>query len=228
MKPFWDSISLPWQVCLEEAWLAYRAGCTPIGAVITAPHGEIISRGRNRVNEPSVRDGFIHSNKLAHAELNALIVLSQRQVDLRTCTLYTVLEPCPLCLGALYMAGVRRFYFAARDPWAGSSNLLGATPYLSRKPVQAFGPYNPDLEQIIIAIQVISFLEGVIEGTVQVIETWRGVFPQFIAFGEQVFAVQLLPDFKAKNLPVSDLVNHLFSLLPQPKSSPSGYEKPDV
>jgi tRNA(adenine34) deaminase len=225
MNTFWDSIPLPWQVCLEEAWLAYGAGCTPIGAVITAPNGEIISRGRNRINDPFVHDGLIRNTRLAHAELNALIVLPEGVYDLHTYTLYTILEPCPLCLGALYMSGVRKFYFAARDPWAGSVNLLGATPYLSRKPVCAVGPSNPDLEQIIIAIQVISGLLGVPDNMTRVLETWRGVFPQIVAFGEQVFAAQLLPQFRAKDLPVSDLINHLFSLLLEFKYPVSGYEK---
>jgi tRNA(adenine34) deaminase len=227
MNSFWDSIPFPWQVCLEEAWLAYDAGCIPIGAVITTPDGEIISRGRNRMKDPCVQDGFFHSTRLAHAELNALIVLPEGVYDLHTCTLYTILEPCPLCLGALYMAGVRQFYYAARDPWAGSANLLSATPYLSRKPVRAIGPSNPDLEQIIIAIQVISFLQGVIENTTQVLETWREAFPQFVAFGEQIFFAQILPQFRLKSLPVSDLINHLFSLLLESRSPVSGYENPD-
>ncbi len=227
MNTFWDSLPFPWQVCLEEAWLAYCAGCVPVGAVITASDGEIISRGRNRIIDPCVQEGLIHNTVLAHAELNALIVLPKGKHDLRTCILYTILEPCPLCLGALYMSGVCKFYYAARDPWAGSVNLLGATPYLSRKPVQAVGPSNPDLEQIVIAIQVVSFLQGVIDGTSRVLETWRGVFPQFVAFGEQVFAAQLLPQFRTKNPPVSNLINQLFSLLPQSKSPVSGYTKPD-
>jgi tRNA(Arg) A34 adenosine deaminase TadA len=224
MNTFWDSLPLPWQVCLEEAWLAYAAGCIPIGAVITAPDGAIISRGRNRINDPFVQEGFIHNNKLAHAELNALIVLPEGVYDLHTCTLYTLLEPCPLCLGALYMSGVRNLFYAAYDPWAGSANLLGATPYLSRKPVRAVGPSNPDLEQIVIAIQVVSGFQGVPAGMEQVLETWRAVFPQFVAFGERVFAAQVLPQFSAKKLLVSDLINYLFSLLCESKYPVSDYE----
>jgi tRNA(adenine34) deaminase len=227
MNTFWDSLPFPWQVCLEEAWLAYCTGCTPIGAVITTEDGEIISRGRNRINDPLVQDGFIHNTRLAHAELNALIVLPEGRYDLHTCTLYTLLEPCPLCLGALYMAGVRKFFFAARDPWAGSANLLGVTPYLSRKPVRAFGPSNSDLEQIILVIQVISGLQGVPNNMTQVLETWRELFPQSVAYGEQIFAAQLLPQFRAKNLPVSDLINQLFSLLNVSSSPVSGFEEQD-
>ena len=226
MNAFWESLPLPWQVCLEQAWLAYRAGSIPIGAAITAPDGAIISRGCNRINDPYVPDGMIHNSKLAHAELNALIVFPDGNYDFRTCTLYTVLEPCPLCLGALYMAGVRKLYYAARDPWAGSVNLLGTTPYLSRKPVQAIGPSNPELEQVIIALQVVSFIQGVLNNAARVLEVWRQVFPQFVAFGEQVFAAQILPQSRDKNLPLSELINRLFLLLPQTKIPVSGYEKP--
>jgi tRNA(adenine34) deaminase len=222
MKPFWDSLPLHWQACLEEAWLAYCAGCIPIGAIITAADGKIISRGRNRINESCVQDRVVHSSELAHAELNALIAIPKGAYDLHTCTLYTILEPCPLCLGALYMSGVNRFYFAARDPWAGSVNLLGATPYLSRKPVWAFGPSDPDLEQIIIAILVISGLQGVPAGMPRVLETWRAVFPHFVAFGERVSAAQVLPQFRAKNYPVSELINHLFSLVLETRPTVSG------
>jgi hypothetical protein len=35
-----------------------------------------------------------------------------------------------------YMSGLRRLAVAARDPWAGSTNLLGATPYLALKPIR--------------------------------------------------------------------------------------------
>ena len=49
------------------------------------------------------------------------------------------------------MSGLRTLYFAARDPFAGSTNLLGTTWYLSRKSIKASGP-DPRLESIIVAL----------------------------------------------------------------------------
>ena len=104
----------------------------PIGAVITDASGQILARGRNHS-----RDGGpapVHSHTLAHAEVNALLALNSDHADPHTCILYTSCEPCPLCFGAFYMSGLRELRYASRDPFGDSVNLLGATPYLKRKP----------------------------------------------------------------------------------------------
>jgi len=44
----WDRLARPWQCCLEEAWLAYGSGSTPIGAVITDATGQSRDYGRDR------------------------------------------------------------------------------------------------------------------------------------------------------------------------------------
>ena len=148
----WDALDLPWQAALEMAWEAYCAGTVPIGAVIADPAGRIIARGRNRINDRSAPDGQVCSNELAHAELNALLSLDPGYGETRRSVLYTTMEPCPLCMGALYMSDVKTAHFAARDPWAGSSNLLGTTPYLSRKAFRMIPPSDPILENAIIAM----------------------------------------------------------------------------
>ncbi len=97
--------------------------------------------------------GQICGHKLAHAEINALLAVSLPHDEFRQLAIYTTMEPCPLCMGAIYMAGVRRIYYACRDSYAGSIDMLGSTPYLSRKPIKAFGPPRGDLENILAAIQ---------------------------------------------------------------------------
>ena len=74
-----------------------------------------------------------------------------------TYTLYATLEPCPLCFSALYMSDVRKLVFAAADRYGGSTNLLGATPYLSRKPIEISGPL-PSLGAVSIFLNVYSDL----------------------------------------------------------------------
>lgn len=61
----WQTLALPWQAAFEEAWVAYLAGCLPIGAVVADDEGVILTRGRNRIGETY--------NGLSHAELNALV-----------------------------------------------------------------------------------------------------------------------------------------------------------
>lgn len=151
----WSEIPAVWQVCLQEAWAAYSVGSLPIGAALLNPQGELVLRERNHLadNAPT---GRIGNNQLAHAEINVLLQLDRSEIDPHPCTLYTLLEPCPLCMGAFYMSGVRNLSYAARDPFAGSTNLLGKTPYLSRKPIRVHGPVST-LEPAIIAFQVAAY-----------------------------------------------------------------------
>ena len=146
LRLMWDSLSLPWRSCLEEAWAAYCGGTIPIGAVITDGDGNLLARGRNRIFDASAPAGQVCQTELAHAELNALLTLGVDEGNRGSWKLYTTTEPCPLCLGAFYMSGVRTLHYASREPWAGSVNLLGTTPYLARKSIKTFGPERADLE----------------------------------------------------------------------------------
>jgi tRNA(adenine34) deaminase len=150
----WSDLLKPWQACFELAWEAYCDDCIPIGAVVTDAKGKILSRGRNRVYPRRVWEQRPSPGvEIAHAELEALQLLDYTGLDQHSCILYTTTEPCPMCMGAFYMSGVRTLHFAARDPFGGSVNLLGTTWYLSRKPIKVFGP-DPELESAIMALFV--------------------------------------------------------------------------
>ena len=81
------------------------AGGGPFGAVI-ARGGEIIATGVNRVtasNDPT-----------AHAEVSAIRAAAQRlgTFNLADCEIFTSCEPCPMCLGAIYWARLKKVYYA--------------------------------------------------------------------------------------------------------------------
>ncbi|MBN2385895.1 MAG: hypothetical protein JXB85_02665 [Anaerolineales bacterium] len=80
----WDSLPAPWRACLEQAWEAYCEDCIPIGAVVTAADGEILSRGRNRIFERVKPGGGTNGAPLAHAEVEALSVLDYDAIDPHT------------------------------------------------------------------------------------------------------------------------------------------------
>lgn len=120
----WNMLSIPWQVAYSQAWESYCYGSIPIGAVLVDSFGTIVSRGRNRINETMAPDGHTCSNRLAHAEINALMQLKNTSSGFAsTCTLYTTTEPCVLCFGAIVMSGIRKVKYAAVDPIAGGANL---------------------------------------------------------------------------------------------------------
>lgn len=189
----WETLSAPWQACIEEAWAAYRAGSVPIGACITDPDGRILTRGRNRIHDEGAKiERLVQNHDLAHAEMNALLVLDNDPVERRACILYTTNEPCPLCLGAWYMSGVRNLAFAARDPWAGSVNLLGTTPYLSRKAVRVTAPERHDLETLVVALHVDFTLRAGAQTVADFLALWRAVVPEGVALGERLHRAGLL------------------------------------
>lgn len=77
----------------------------PFGAVVVRD-GQVVARGWNRVtssNDPT-----------AHAEVNAIRAACAKleTFSLAGCELYTSCEPCPMCMGAIYWAGLDRVYYA--------------------------------------------------------------------------------------------------------------------
>ncbi len=186
----YSTLSLPWQACLAETWQAYCVGTTPIGAVIVDVSGKVIARGRNHIHDDDAPPSQIGRHALAHAEINVLLSLrpgpETPEIDMHTCALYTAVEPCPLCLGAIYMSGVRTFYYACRDTYAGSANLLGATPYLSAKSVHAYHQPGQDLETMVSALQV-EFNLCCHSGSSWLVDIWRQSMPGGVRLGEALF-----------------------------------------
>ena len=78
----------------------------PFGAVVVM-EGEVIGRGWNQVIQ--------HNDPTAHAEVQAIRMACQTigHFHLTGATLYTTCEPCPMCMGALYWARIKRMVYAA-------------------------------------------------------------------------------------------------------------------
>lgn len=98
---------------LAEARAAGERGEVPVGAVVAAADGTLLSAAGNRIRELA--------DPTAHAEILALrgackVLGSERLID---CDLYVTLEPCAMCAGAISLARIRRLYFGASDPKGG-------------------------------------------------------------------------------------------------------------
>ena len=208
----WTELSPAWQACLEETWEAYCQGTMPVGAVVTDASGGIVSRGRNRIRERSAPGQQVCNNELAHAELNALLGLESYSPEIHSYAVYTSVEPCPLCMGAIYMSGVRRVYFASRDAYAGSTNLLGTTPYLARKPVQAFGPFLGGLAEFACALHI-EFCLRVYSLPNPVIEMERQEFPDGVALAEKGRAGELFQQWATQGLTAAQAFDHMSALM---------------
>jgi tRNA(Arg) A34 adenosine deaminase TadA len=133
----WQELGEPWRASLELAWQAYLAGTIPVGAVVVAPDGKIVTRGRNRIFAPP--GAGVAGSRLAHAEVEALAGLPT-SARYREHTLVSSLEPCLLCVGATLLSTVGRIAYAAPDPFGGACSASFDFPDWTRRPPAIDGP----------------------------------------------------------------------------------------
>ncbi len=93
------------QMAIDLSIMNVDNGGGPFGAVVVSPDGEVLATGVNRVTA--------NNDPTAHAEVSAIRAACQKVNDfkLHGCTVYSSCEPCPMCLSALYWAGVKRICF---------------------------------------------------------------------------------------------------------------------
>lgn len=99
---------------LEEAKYAFYKNEVPVGCVIVNEN-EIISRSSNMVE--------LLNDSTAHAELIAITSAqnSLNNKNLDGCILYTTLEPCLMCHGAIYWSKINTIVYGASDKKRGFS-----------------------------------------------------------------------------------------------------------
>jgi tRNA(adenine34) deaminase len=103
---------------LTAARTAAQLGEVPIGACLVDVDGQLITSASNRTitdNDPT-----------AHAEILVLREAARVAGNYRLIgtTLYTTIEPCVMCAGALVNARVKRLVFGAHDERFGAVETL--------------------------------------------------------------------------------------------------------
>ena len=102
---------------LELAQFAQAEGEVPVGCVI-ALNDRIVGEGWNRpVSTPDAT---------SHAETEAIRAACQALGNYRlaNATLYVTLEPCAMCIGAIFHARIARVVFGAADPKTGAAGSV--------------------------------------------------------------------------------------------------------
>ena len=95
-------------VALAEARRAEAEGNTPVAAVIVR-EGRVVGVGRNEV--ASRRDPTRHAETVAISAAS----LALGSGELKGCTLYSTMEPCPMCCWAIVISGIERLILGARN-----------------------------------------------------------------------------------------------------------------
>ena len=106
---------------LKLAREARAVGEVPVGAVVVLGD-QLLGKGKNQIE--TLGDPTAHAEILAiGAAANAL-----GEPRLTGATLYTTLEPCIMCSGAIVLARLERVVYAAEDPRAGACGSLYDIP----------------------------------------------------------------------------------------------------
>ncbi|WP_299181074.1 nucleoside deaminase [uncultured Neptuniibacter sp.] len=102
------------RVC-ELAWQASLQGNYGVGAVLVDGQGDLLAEGSNQVFEPVF-------NSSAHAEMKVLDLFEAVYPDYHQrvqLSLFTSLEPCPMCCGRILAAGIGRVVYLSEDKEGG-------------------------------------------------------------------------------------------------------------
>lgn len=93
------------QQALALAARNVEQGGRPFGAVIVR-NGDAIAEAVNTLH--------LDDDPTGHAELNAIraIAAQSGSAALRECVVYASGQPCPMCLSAMYLTGVKEVWFA--------------------------------------------------------------------------------------------------------------------
>lgn len=106
------------RISLSSAREARSRDEVPIGACLIDADGKVIATGYNRT--------ITDSDPTAHAEIIALREAAKKIGNYRLTgtTLYTTIEPCVMCAGALVNARVARLFYGAPDERFGAAETL--------------------------------------------------------------------------------------------------------
>lgn len=104
------------QLAIDLSIENVQNGGGPFGAVIVRDD-KVIATGTNRVTA--------NNDPTAHAEISAIREACTREKNfkLKGCTIYTSCEPCPMCLSAIYWAGIERIFYGNNQQDAEEINF---------------------------------------------------------------------------------------------------------
>lgn len=105
------------QMTIDKAVESVDNGGGPFAAAVVSPVGELVCLMNNTVTKSS--------DPTAHAEVNAIRYACSRigSFSLKGYTIYASCEPCPMCLGAIYWAGISRIVYGAGAEDAAEVNF---------------------------------------------------------------------------------------------------------
>ena len=199
-----NELEKAWQEVFELGWQSFCEGNLPIGAIIVDDEGNTLSVGRNRY----VTSKRFPNCKVDHAETECIQQLDiVKYPDPGSYTLYTSMEPCPMCIGTIIMSNLKRVRVAAHDSWAGASDICIKNAYAQKKSVQVI--FADDfLANIQIALQGCSELRSNgAEGGVY--KSFTGMYPLGASIAYRLYSEGIADKFVEDRIPFAEVFNSI-------------------
>ncbi len=109
---------------VKEAFLSAQESNMGVGGILVDGNGDIVERGRNRVFFPYFRSDL-------HSEMDLMNRAEDHfkdSLDPGKLTLFSSLEPCPMCLTRLITSGIGKVYYGAQDGPGGMTTRMQNLP----------------------------------------------------------------------------------------------------
>lgn len=103
-----------------------QPGTEPFGAIVVK-NGQVVGQGFNH--------SVAHFDPTSHGEVEAIrdACRNLQTVNLSGCEIYTSCEPCAMCVAAMHVAGIGRFFYAASLAQSGA--VFDGLPVSERHPI---------------------------------------------------------------------------------------------
>src|SRR5271168_2965077 len=108
------------RLAIDVARQARAAGNHPFGAILVGPDGSVLMEAGNAHGDAGDRTGHAERVLMTRASLQ------YSSAFLAGCTMYTSAEPCAMCAGAAYWAGVGRVVYGLSEREMGA--IIGPHP----------------------------------------------------------------------------------------------------
>ena len=214
----WNNLEIGFQKAFEIGWEAYckkndkgRRG-HPIGAAITNKDGAVVAAAHNQII--ATGNGLISHHCLAHAEINSMLMLKEGEhSDVKTYTLYTTLESCTLCFGAIAMGNIKKTLFAARDPFGGMRTRYDSAETICDYKAMTFeGPFaEPERVQMTMLAAIEYTYGGAYPD--RYINMMKPFFERELEMGEKISRDKTLEDFADSGVGIDTVYDSIISLL---------------
>ncbi len=197
-----------WQLVMALSWEAYRVGSLPIGAVVVDVEGRVVSSARSRRHEDVPVIGQLSGTRIAHAEVNALAQLpvSGRYGEHTVCV---NVEPCCLCMGAVWQTGIGSVRYGWRDRYGGAASCMTvANPQVLCRPLSVHGPAG-GLVEALTGLLLACHYRYLRPGLDHVTRPWQQAQPDIFAAAADPRVATVLSRAVASGLSVEGLVTAL-------------------